>query len=157
AIIVLYTFQGGYRAVVWTDAFQAVMMLTALLVLPAVCLAQVGGWPGLTSGLDRASAEAAAAPKLAETRSFLGTWFAGLVGFSLFAFLFEDAGVGAGYLGQPHICVRYMAIRDSRELRPAFVLSIVFATLVCAGAVAVGLVAHHWFRFPGMAADASDP
>src|SRR5262245_33930632 len=64
AVIVVYTFQGGYRAVVWTDTFQAVMMLTALLVLPAVCLVQVGGWAGVTAGLDRASAEAAAVPRL---------------------------------------------------------------------------------------------
>jgi sodium/proline symporter len=151
AVIVLYTFQGGYRAVVWTDAVQALMMLIALIALPAVCLAQIGGWPGLMDGLDRASAEAAATPALAETSSYLGAWFAGLVGLSLFAFLFEDAGVGAGYLGQPHICVRYMAIQDARQLRPAFVLSIVFAVVVCAGAVTVGFVAHHWFRFPGTA------
>src|SRR5262245_7894984 len=72
-VIVAYTFQGGYRAVVWTDAFQAVMMLTALLILPAVCLVQIGGWPGLMAGLDRASEEAAASPTLAETSSFLGT------------------------------------------------------------------------------------
>jgi sodium/proline symporter len=147
--------------VVWTDAFQALMMLTALLILPAVCLFQIGGWYGLLDGLDSASAEAAAVPRLAETSSYLGAWFAGLVGLSLFAFLFEDAGVGAGYLGQPHICVRFMAIRDARQLRPAFVLSIVFAAVVCAGAVAVGLVAHHWFRFPGtaeiLAGETADP
>jgi sodium/proline symporter len=86
----------------------------------------------------------------------LGWWFAGLVGVSLFSFLFEDAGVGAGYLGQPHICVRYMAIEKPSHLRPAFVLSMVFAVLVCTGAVAAGLVAHGWFRFDGVATGADD-
>jgi sodium/proline symporter len=151
AVITVYTFQGGYRAVVWTDAFQAVMMLLALLLLPAACLYQLGGWEGLKAALERASAEAAAVPPSvsdrAATSSHLGAWFAGLVGLSLFTFLFEDAGLGAGYLGQPHICVRFMAIADSRQLRAAFVLSIVFAILVCAGAVAVGLVGHGTFRF----------
>jgi sodium/proline symporter len=149
AVIVAYTFQGGYRAVVWTDAFQAVMMVLALVLLPAACLVHIGGWEGLTAILARASAEAAASgsSRLAETSSHLGAWFAGLVGLSLFTFLFEDAGVGAGYLGQPHTCVRFMAIRDPRYLRAAFVLSMVFAVLVCAGAVAVGLVGHGWFRF----------
>jgi len=65
----------------------------------------------------------------------------------MFSFLFEDAGVGLGYLGQPHICARFMGIKDSRALRPAFVMSIVFAALVCTGAVMVGLIAHGWFRF----------
>jgi sodium/proline symporter len=147
-VIILYTFQGGYRAVVWTDAFQAVMMLTALAVLPVACVIQLGGLSGAAAALSRASAEAAAVPgPLANTSSHLGAWFAGMVGLSLFSFLFEDAGLGAGYLGQPHICVRFMAIRSSRELMPAFVLSILFAILVCAGAVAAGLLGHGWFHF----------
>jgi sodium/proline symporter len=150
-VIIVYTFQGGYRAVVWTDAFQAVMMLTALLILPVASLVKMGGWDGINAALGRASAEAAAVPAavapLASTSSHLGTWFAGLFGLSLFSLLFEDAGLGAGYLGQPHISVRYMAIRDSRELRPAFALSILFAILVCAGAVAAGLSGHGTFYF----------
>jgi sodium/proline symporter len=146
-VIVAYTFQGGYRAVVWTDSFQAIMMLLALVLLPVACFIHIGGWPGLTENLARASAEASLSPRLAETSTHLGAWFAGLAGLSLFTFLFEDAGVGAGYLGQPHICVRYMAISSPRHLRAAFVLSIVFAIVVCAGAVFVGLVAHGWFGF----------
>jgi sodium/proline symporter len=156
AVIVVYTFQGGYRAVVWTDAFQAVMMLVALIILPAACFVQLGGWGGFQDALGRASAEAAAVPSLAETGGHLGEWFAGLTGLALFGFLFEDAGVGAGYPGQPHICVRFMAIKESRQLWPAFVLSMVFAVLVCAGAVAVGLVAHGWFRFAEVTAAAGD-
>src|SRR5262245_6054518 len=105
AVIVIYTFQGGYRAVVWTDAFQAVMMLVALLVLPAVCFAQLGGLDALQRAMESSSAQAAATPALADVSGHLGEWFAGLAGIALFAFLFEDAGVGAGYPGQPHICV----------------------------------------------------
>lgn len=145
-VIIVYTFQGGYRAVVWTDAFQAVMMLVALIVLPLACFGNMGGIDGVRAGLARASAEAAATP-LANTSSHLGNWFAGLMGLSLFSFLFEDAGLGAGYLGQPHISVRFMAIRDSRALKPAFLLSILFAILVCAGAVAAGLSGHGTFHF----------
>jgi sodium/proline symporter len=147
AIIVLYTLQGGYRAVVWTDAVQAVMMLLALIILPVACLIHLGGWQEVTDAIDRASREAAATPGLAETSSNLGSWFAGLTGMALFSFLFEDAGMGLGYLGQPHTCVRFMGINDSRALRPAFVMSITFSILVCLGAVAVGLVAHNWYRF----------
>ncbi len=154
-VIILYTFQGGYRAVVWTDAFQAVMMLTALVILPVACFLKMGGWAGASAALSRASQEAAASgAHLSSTSSHLGSWFGGLVGLSLFSFLFEDAGLGAGYLGQPHISVRFMAIRDSRALKPAFVLSILFAILVCAGAVAAGLAGHGTFHFgdlPGVA------
>jgi sodium/proline symporter len=159
-VIILYTFQGGYRAVVWTDAFQAVMMLLALVVLPVACFMKMGGIDGTAAALERASVEAAASSSaLASTSSHLGSWFAGLIGLSLFTFLFEDAGLGAGYLGQPHISVRYMAIRDSRALKPAFFLSIVFAIVVCAGAVAAGLAGHGSFHFGDVAsvADARQP
>jgi sodium/proline symporter len=64
----------------------------------------------------------------------------------LFSFLFEDAGVGAGYIGQPHICTRFMSAENPRQLRIAMVISILFAVMVCTGAVAVGLVSHGWFR-----------
>lgn len=160
-VIVAYTFQGGYRAVVWTDALQGAMMLVALLVLPIACLVQIGGPAALLDLLGRVSAQAAS-PQQAATSGHLGEWFAGLSGLALAGSLFEDAGVGAGYPGMPHICVRFMAIRDARALRPAFVLSIVFAILVCTGAVMVGLVAHGWFAIPGMSpvghqATLSDP
>lgn len=147
AIIVLYTLQGGYRAVVWTDAVQAVMMVMALVILPIACFIHIGGWHEFTAAIARASQEAVATPELAATSSHLSSWFAGLTGFALFSFLFEDAGMGLGYLGQPHTSVRFMGINDSKALRPAFVLSITFAILVCAGAVMVGLTAHGWYRF----------
>ena len=146
-VIMLYTFQGGYRAVVWTDALQAIMMVLALIILPVACFIHIGGWRELTTAIDLAAREAAAVPTLAVTSSHLGEWFAGLTGLALFAFLFEDIGMGVGFLGQPHICVRFMGIKDSDGLRPAFIVSMLFAVLVCTGAVAVGLVAHGWYRY----------
>ena len=36
SIMILYTFLGGYKAVCWTDFFQGIMMLIALLAVPIV-------------------------------------------------------------------------------------------------------------------------
>src|SRR5262245_687919 len=153
-VIIGYTFQGGYRALVWTDCVQATMAVVALLVLPLACLYQLGGRSGLAVVLDRASVDASTAWPPSPVDGHLGEWFAGLSGLALFTFLFEDTGVGIGYLGQPHICARFMAIRDARHLRAACVASIVWAALVCTGAVGVGLVAHGWFRLaPAAASD----
>ena len=38
-IIILYTFSGGFKAVCWTDFFQGIMMLVALMAVPIVILA----------------------------------------------------------------------------------------------------------------------
>jgi sodium/proline symporter len=162
-VIIVYTFQGGYRALVWTDCVQATMAVVALILLPAACLYQMGGWSGLAVVLDRASADASAAWASGSGGGHLGEWFAGLGGLALFTSLFEDVGVGVGYVGQPHIGARFMAIRDARYLRAACAASIVWAALVCAGAVGVGLVAHGWFRLApapasgGGAIGAGDP
>src|SRR4029077_13284575 len=146
-VIIVYTFQGGYRALVWTDCVQATMAVVALIMLPVACLYQMGGWSGLAVVLDRASAAPSTEWASGWGGGHLGEWFAGLSGLALFTFLFEDAGVGIGYLGQPHIGARFMAIRYARSLRAAGVSSIVWAALACGGAVGVGLVAHGWFRF----------
>jgi solute:Na+ symporter, SSS family len=47
----LYTMKGGLRAVVYTDALQAVVLLLAACVLTAIGLHAVGGWAGLQSRL----------------------------------------------------------------------------------------------------------
>ena len=36
-IIVIYTFLGGYNAVCWTDFFQGLLMLAALMMIPIAC------------------------------------------------------------------------------------------------------------------------
>ncbi len=148
-VIMVYTYQGGYRAVVWVDMFQGVMIMMALVVMPIIAFVKMGGWHGLQDALARASVEATASgnAELAQQSGHLGALFAGLSGFVLFKFLFEDAGVGAGYIGQPHICTRFMSAEKPQHLRIAMVMSILFAMVLCAGAVSVGLVAHGWFRF----------
>ncbi len=43
AITVIYTLLGGFRAVVWTDALQAVLMVIGLVIMPLVLLFSLGG------------------------------------------------------------------------------------------------------------------
>ncbi len=148
AVIILYTFQGGYRAVVWTDAFQAVMMLVALLILPLACVWRMGGLDGVHAALARASAEAAASTSsLATTSSHLNNWFGGLVGLSLFTWLFEDAGWARGiWASRTSRCATWQFATPRRSVPRSSSRSF-FAILVCAGAVAAGLVGHGTFRF----------
>ncbi|ANV97518.1 sodium:proline symporter [Helicobacter enhydrae] len=44
AIIVAYTFLGGYKAVCWTDMIQGILMMSALIVLSLVMLDKIGGF-----------------------------------------------------------------------------------------------------------------
>ena len=44
AIIVSYTFLGGFLAVAWTDFIQGMIMFFALLIAPALAITTQGGW-----------------------------------------------------------------------------------------------------------------
>ena len=46
AIIVAYTFMGGFSAVCWTDFFQGLLMLGALLIAPIFALGMLNAQPG---------------------------------------------------------------------------------------------------------------
>jgi Na+/proline symporter len=52
AVVALaYTTVGGFRAVVWTDVLQGVLMLGGLIALPIVGFAEAGGWDAAMDSL----------------------------------------------------------------------------------------------------------
>ena len=124
-VIVSYTFVGGFFAVSWTDFFQGILMLLALLLVPAVVLSDVGGWDAATAKID---------PQML---SFAPS--AGLIGvISLLAW-------GLGYFGQPHILVRFMAIRSAADVPVSRRIAMGWMVLSLIGALATGLVGAAYF------------
>ena len=121
AIVIFYTFFGGYLAVSITDFFQGVIMLIAMVMVPIVALIKL-------NGLDTFSEVAAMKPTNMDL--FKGTTFLGII--SLFAW-------GLGYFGQPHIIVRFMSIKTHKLLPKARRLGISWMVVGLLGAVAVGL------------------
>ena len=55
------------------------------------------------------------------------SFFSGKVGFSAFAAALGGLSWGLGYLGQPHLVIRYMAIRNSNEISIARKIAILWA------------------------------
>ena len=97
-IIIIYTFLGGYKAVCWTDFFQGLLMLCAVLAIPIAIVA--------TQNLDVAALERV------YVNAQDGTQYA--FGSSLFTSSWQDIASGLawglGYFGMPHIIVRFMSI-----------------------------------------------
>ena len=110
-ITMLYTMVGGFLAVSWTDTFQALLMITALVVIPVIAL----------SSIDVASVDLSF-----KTVGFVST-------LSLLAW-------GLGYFGQPHILARFMAIKDQSEVPKAKRIGMSWMLITSLGAVAVALV-----------------
>jgi sodium/proline symporter len=125
-IIVVYTLMGGFRAVSWTDFFQGTIMVVALVVMPVLVLAAVGGYGAMLHRL------AAIDPNLV-------TLSGGRTGFTLFGLVTGLLGIGIGYPGQPHVLTRYMAASGDEKIRQTQVIAMVWGVLVFYGAGFLGL------------------
>ena len=127
-IIVGYTFIGGFLAVAWTDAVQAILMFLALLVAPTVVILNGGGTEVVWEQMRAVN------PQSTELFSNMT-----LIGFlSLIAW-------GLGYAGQPHILARFMAVENPQKLAAARRIAMVWMILVLFGSVATGLAGIAYF------------
>ena len=130
-IVLLYTVLGGFRAVCWTDFLQALLMVGTLVVFPIYLLATQGGYGFIWEQLGGVDGSL-----LHFTPQKSG---AALIGFLLGA---GALGINFGYPGQPHVLVRFMALKDRHQAKLGGVVSFLWGLLVYWGAVTVGLMAR---------------
>ncbi len=138
-IIVSYTFLGGYNAVSWTDFFQGILMMLALVVTPFVVITHIGGvGPALEliASFDEKHLDIVS-----------GTSFVGIL--SLLAW-------GLGYFGQPHILVRFMSIRHEDEMCRAKGIGMSWMILSVIGSLAVGFFGLAFVLSEGVSLDDSE-
>lgn len=134
--VIFYTLVGGFLAVARTDFIQGIMMFFAILVVP-ICGTMASG------GFERTLAEIGSvqASMLQPLTKPDGSTLGAIELISLLAW-------GIGYFGQPHILVRFMAIRTSREIRRATHIAMTWVVLSLAAAVAVGMVGRVYLTEP---------
>ena len=123
-IIIAYTFTGGFKAVCWTDFFQGMMMLIALLAIPIIVLLFKD--PDM-SGLSFTLADGTF--NEFNPNPFSVSWQDIVSGF----------GWGLGYFGMPHILVRFMSIKSPSMVKKSAVVAIIwiFVTLLATILLAV--------------------
>ncbi|MFB0611115.1 sodium/proline symporter PutP [Aurantiacibacter poecillastricola] len=138
AIVVLaYTMVGGFLAVSLTDFVQGCIMVVALVVMPLVVLFG-DGW-GATGDALRAV-----------DPDFL-TWFGGL---SVIGFL-SAVSWGLGYFGQPHIIVRFMAVKEG-GIPAARNIGLSWMLVALIGALGVGLAGRAHVEMNGLSLENSE-
>lgn len=121
-VVVAYTLFGGFMAVSMTDFVQGCIMFVALILVPVVAIFDMGG----------------VSPMLAEIESINADMLSLFTGFSLVAVI-SSMSWGLGYFGQPHIIVRFMAIRSEKDLPTARRIGMTWMIVSIIGALAVGL------------------
>ena len=127
AIIIVYTFLGGFSAVCWTDFFQGLLMLAALMLAPIIALFAVKGGSGAIAAGDMAA-------------NYWSLLPSGKLDWASISGILTGLALGLGYCGMPHIIIRYMAIKSPKEVKKSRVIGSVWTCLILIFAVAVGLV-----------------
>ena len=116
-IIIAYTFLGGFSAVCWTDFFQGMLMLAALLIAPIFASTMITG----------GNSEI-----VAQTPNFfnpLTSW----------QDIVSGLGWGLGYFGMPHIIIRFMSVESQKSLKKSAAIGISWTTLILVFAALVGI------------------
>ena len=125
AIIVGYTFMGGFSAVCWTDFFQGMLMLGALLLAPIFAAANLPS------------------ESIAITETTPGF-------FSVFASkkdIISGLGWGLGYFGMPHIIIRFMSVESQKSLKRSAKIGITWTTLILIFSVLVGVIGRMYMNY----------
>lgn len=128
-IIMFYTAVGGFLALSWIDFFQGTLMFFALIITPAVTYFHLGDHQSIITTLHQISSN--------YLKPFSGIELVGII--SLVSW-------GFGYFGQPHILVRFMAIRAAKELPKARRICMTWMGVSLLGALLTGLVGHAYFN-----------
>ncbi|TFD76120.1 sodium/proline symporter PutP [Cryobacterium sp. Sr8] len=128
-VTLLYTLFGGFLGATLTDVAQGILMLVALVVVPVVALNATGG---ITATLDSLREVNPDLLSLTAGGSVLG--------------VISAAAWGLGYVGQPHIIVRFMALRTPQDARAGRRIGIGWMIATAGGAVATGLIGIAYFQ-----------
>jgi sodium/proline symporter len=123
AIIISYTFLGGFSAVCWTDFFQGMLMLGALLIAPIFA----------SFMLD--SSTVSEMPD--------GYWNL----FSSWQDVVSGLGWGLGYFGMPHIIIRFMSLESQKSLKKSAKIGICWTTLIVIFSALVGVVGRMFLGY----------
>lgn len=132
AIILVYTFMGGYKAVCWTDFFQGLLMLVALLAVPIIMFA----FGNFDNQYTSAFADGVTA---FNSNPFTASW----------QDIASGLGWGLGYFGMPHILVRFMAIKKSSMVKKSSTVAIIWVILTLGAAIAIAFLARTYLLADG--------
>lgn len=128
AVILVYTFLGGFLAVCTTDFIQGMLMLVGLLVVPLVAYGTISG-----DFVERLTATGV------NYSDYMSLFSNGGKPYS-FVDILSQLAWGLGYCGMPHILVRFMAVKNEKELKKSSVIAIVWVFLSLVMACVIGVV-----------------
>ena len=133
-IIVGYTALGGFLAVSTTDMVQSIFMSIALIVVVFFGIRQAGG-------MDLVMDNARTLPGYLNIYQGYDPATGAASSYSLLS-IASTMAWGLGYFGMPHILLRFMAIREEKELNLSRRIASVWVVISMAVAVFIGIIGY---------------
>ena len=127
-VVVTYTLFGGFMAVSLTDFVQGCLMLIALILVPTVVIFELGGIGNTITAINTI-----------DTNYFSLFTAVGSSEALSFIAIISLMSWGLGYFGQPHIIVRFMAIRQVSDMPVARKVGMSWMVIALFGALSTGL------------------
>ena len=121
-VIVSYTFLGGFNAVCWTDFFQALLILGAMLLAPIFASALITPDKIATANLDP---------------NYMNP-------FNNWKEIVSGLAWGFGYFGMPHIIIRFMSIDKQKNIKKSAVVGVCWTVLIVTFALIIGIIGRYF-------------
>ena len=122
-ITIGYVFLGGFKAACWTDFFQGLLMLAAMMVAPIFAATMLGGM-----NVD---------PMPEGYFTVLTSW----------QDIVSGLAWGLGYFGMPHIIVRFMSLRSQKEMKKSAVVAIFWTVLIVFFAALIDIIGRQFLGY----------
>ena len=126
-IIIVYTFLGGFNAVCWTDFFQGLLMLAALMIAPIIAVITMQG-----AGFI--------APDVVIPDNYYNALISGSFDKTSVINIISGLAWGLGYMGMPHILIRYISINSEKEMKKSRIVGTCWTGIILVMASVVGMV-----------------
>lgn len=136
-IILAYTFMGGFLAVSWTDFFQGILMLIAIIIVPIIAISRIPDF-----SIDTLRNAKDGFLSFTQGRNYD------------FRKIISGLAWGLGYFGMPHILVRFMAIKSHKMIKQSRRIAMVWVVLSLIAAVFIGLVGFVYLNGQGVVLEA---
>ena len=136
--IIVYISVGGFIAVCWTDAIQGILMIGALVIIPMLAVNVIGGWSEVVTAVNSSNPE------------LLNIWTSTDGSKLSLTSIVSSLGWGLGYMGMPHILVRFMAIESVDRIPRARRIAVVWSGISMLAAISIGIIGIAYFNLDTM-------
>ncbi len=138
-VIIPYLFIGGYVTLAWTDLFQGIFLIFAIVLVPLYALPKVGGIEGLKAAVLAKKSLEGMIPNNSP-----------LTYFKIFSLI---TSWGLGYFGMPHILTKFMGIKNVEDMPKSKWFGITWQIISLTAATFVGLIGVAFFTQTGLQDD----